>query len=436
MSALQSADDAFLKSVSAMPPEQQVPAVIAKLKELNPNFDGKEAHRVEGGAVTTLSFSTVGVTDISPVKALKWLRTLTITPPALNQKGSLENLAPLQGMQLTWLWCHNNPITDLSPLKDMPLTVLSFSGTQVSSLAPLTGMKLQVLSFNDTVVNELGPLEGMPLTTVWCNNTKITDLSPLKAMPLREIKCDFVAERDAAILRDIRTLAKINDAPASALLSRAGVTQQMPPRGSSPIPATRAATGGDAAWSRAINLMALLDSKRDAVEGVWTLRSGKLISDKTRHAKLQIPYDPPEEYDFRIQFIRAEGDGSVLQMFTHAGRSACWNMGGWKNTVFGFEMVGGKGSRDNPTAVLAQKGCLQNDRLYTSILQVRKNGVTALLNGKEVSRWSTDYTDASSPYMWTLRNNRFLGVGSYGSPTTFRSMELLEVTGKGAPAQR
>jgi len=221
-SAPQPADDAFIKSVSAMPPEQQVQAVVAKLKELNPNFDGKETHKIEGGAVTMLGLSTVGVTDISPVKALRWLRTLVIAPPTLNQKGSVENLAPLQGMQLTWLWCHNNPITDLSPLKGMPLTTLSVGGTQVAELSPLTGMKLQVLSFNDTVVSELGPLEGMPLTVLWCNNTKVADVTPLKAMPLREIKCDFVAERDAAVLRSIRTLAKINDLPVAAFWARVG----------------------------------------------------------------------------------------------------------------------------------------------------------------------------------------------------------------------
>lgn len=215
-------NDAFIKTVSALPAEQQVGAVIAKLKELNPNFDGKETHKISGGVVTELTFSTVGVTDISPVKALSWLRTLYITPPALNQKGSLADLSPLQGMQLMWLWCFNNPIIDLSPLKGMPLTGLSFGGTRVSDLSPLTGMKLQVLSFNDTVVSELGPLEGMPLTVLWCHNTKVTDLTPLKAMPLGEIKCDFVAERDAAVLRGIKTLRKINDLPAATFWMRVG----------------------------------------------------------------------------------------------------------------------------------------------------------------------------------------------------------------------
>ena len=219
-----SADDAFIKTVSGLPAEQQVGAVVTKLKELNPNFDGKETHKVEGGVVTELAFSSVGVTDISPLKALTWLKKLTVTPWTATQKGSLSDLSALKGMKLTWLWCHNNPITDLSPLQGMPLTVLSCGGTQASNLAPLTGMKLTVLSCNDTTVNDLAPLEGMPLTVLWCNNTQVTDHSPLKAMPLREIKCDFVAERDAAVLRGIKTIVKINDQPAAAFWMRVGPT--------------------------------------------------------------------------------------------------------------------------------------------------------------------------------------------------------------------
>ncbi|MFA6561612.1 MAG: leucine-rich repeat domain-containing protein [Verrucomicrobiia bacterium] len=141
----------------------------------------------------------------------------------LNQKGSLADLSPLKGMQLTWLWCHNNPISDLTPLKNMPLTVLSFGGTQVSDLSPLTGMKLQVLSFNDTVVSDIAPLEGSPLTVLWCNNTKVTDLTPLKTMPLQELKCDQpVAAQNAAGLRSIRSLAKINDLPTATFWARVG----------------------------------------------------------------------------------------------------------------------------------------------------------------------------------------------------------------------
>lgn len=226
-------ETAFLKSVAALPPEQQVTRVMARIKELNPQFDGKEQHRIENSAVTELAFSTAGVTNIVPINALKWLKKLSITPSGTNQTGTISDLTPLQGLPLTWLWCHQNPISDLSPLRGMPLTVLSCGGTQIKDLAPLAGMKLTVLSFNDTEVADLAPLEGMPLTVLWCNNTKVTDLSLLKTMPLQELKCNFVAERDATVLRSIKMLAKINDRPAAAFLAGIGPTAgRLPSTGS------------------------------------------------------------------------------------------------------------------------------------------------------------------------------------------------------------
>jgi len=249
----------FIKTTAALPPEKQVAAVIAMLKEFNPQFDGREQHKIEAGAVTELAISTAGVTDISPLRALKRLKKLTITPSGANQKGGVWDLSALQGMPLRWLYCHNNPITDLSPLKGMPLTVLSCNGAQVKDLAPLAGMKLTVLSVNDTEVRELAPLEGMPLTVLWCNNTKVNDLSPLKAMRLQELKCDFVADRDAAILRGMKTLAKINDTAGPAFWMRVGtipktastpqrLTTSQPQPSSAPEKTMFTSTGIELVW--------------------------------------------------------------------------------------------------------------------------------------------------------------------------------------------
>jgi len=222
---------AILASISVLPPERQVPAVMARLKELNPGFDGKEAHRVERGAVTDLAFSTVGVRDISPVRALRSLRRLTLSPAAANEKGALSDLSPLKGLPLMSLYCHNNPIRDLSPLKGTPLAALTCGGSQVSDLTPLAGMRLTLLSCNDTAVGSLSPLAGMPLTVLWCNNTKVTDFSPLRGMPLKELRCDFVPERDAAILHDIKSLTKINDTLAGVLWMRLEAAGQLPNKG-------------------------------------------------------------------------------------------------------------------------------------------------------------------------------------------------------------
>jgi len=64
-------------------------------------------------------------------------------------------------------------------------------------------------------VSDLSPLKDMQLTDLHCDSTKVTDLSPLKGMPLKELWCDFKPERDAEILRSIKTLEKINDKPAA-----------------------------------------------------------------------------------------------------------------------------------------------------------------------------------------------------------------------------
>ncbi|MCX6906425.1 MAG: hypothetical protein NTY01_00105 [Verrucomicrobia bacterium] len=222
---------AFLVNVGTLPPERQVAVVVAKLKELNPDFDGRETHKVQRNAVTELAFSTVGVTKIWPVRAMKWLRSLTLSSWAVNQKGTLSNLSELQGMQLAWLYCHNNPIRDLSPLKGMPLVALTCGGTQVEDLKPLAGMRLTLLSCNDTAVSSLSSLAGMPLAVLWCNNTKVTDLSPLRGMPLKELRCDFVPDRDATVLREIKTLTKINDTLAGVLWMRLEAAGQLPTKG-------------------------------------------------------------------------------------------------------------------------------------------------------------------------------------------------------------
>ena len=104
---IQPVDDAWLKQVAAMPAEKQVKAVMDKLKDLNPDFDGKETHVVgSGGVVTDLQFSTVNVSDISPVRALVGLQMLNCRGSEGN--GRFADLSPLKDMKLTTLDCYKN----------------------------------------------------------------------------------------------------------------------------------------------------------------------------------------------------------------------------------------------------------------------------------------------------------------------------------------
>jgi tRNA A-37 threonylcarbamoyl transferase component Bud32 len=186
-------DDCWLQEVAALPAAGQVKAVSMKLRELNHAFAEKVTHKSDGGVVTEVHFFTDNVTDISPLRALRQLKGLRCDGSGPD-KGRLADLAPLRGMSLTWLNCNGTQVADLSPLADMPLAVLEFDGTKVADLSPLKAMKLTHLS---------------------CGHTRVTDLSPLNGIPLKHLWCDFKAERDAHLLRSIKTLETINNRPAT-----------------------------------------------------------------------------------------------------------------------------------------------------------------------------------------------------------------------------
>jgi hypothetical protein len=208
---------------------------------------------LKGMTLTRLSIWATRVTDLSvlsgmkltylgcagsPVTDLAPLRGMPLMHLDCQYNGKLiKSLAPLEGMPLKKLNFSLTDISDLSPLRGMKLEEVSFDFCPVADLSPLKGMPLQRIEFHTTLVSNLSPLEGLPLTRMTfrstrvqdlsplkharltsldCTETLVTDLSPLRGMPLKELKCSFNAERDAGILRSIKTLEMINDKPAAA----------------------------------------------------------------------------------------------------------------------------------------------------------------------------------------------------------------------------
>ena len=234
--------------------KEQVQAVAAKLKELNEGFNGDLKPTVEDGVVVSMELLTDNVTDISPLREMKDLKTLRCIGSA-EGKGRLADLSPLRGlplvelecyfnpvrtlkplsgMQLRKLWCsyssvsdltpltgmplnslnlHTTLVADLMPIRDCPLMALNLADTPVSSIAVLKGMKLDALFCERSSVADLSPLIDMPLSTLDVSNTPVVDLLPIKKLPLKWLHCDFRPERDTDIVRSIKSLVTINDKP-------------------------------------------------------------------------------------------------------------------------------------------------------------------------------------------------------------------------------
>ena len=207
---------AWIKQVAALPAEQQVEEVTARLKKLNPGFDCQVQRKIEDGVVTELQLVTDSVKDISPVQALKSLKRLTCTGSAPG-KGQLADLAPLRGLDLAALSCGPNPVSDLAPLKGMPLIFLSIPGTQVRDLSPLSAMPLLVMNCSATLVRDLSPLGGLEkLTFLDIADVPAEDLSALHDLPLQTLWADVRPERDAELVGSLKELEDLNGKPKAA----------------------------------------------------------------------------------------------------------------------------------------------------------------------------------------------------------------------------
>ena len=185
----------------------------------------------------------------------------------------------------------------------------------------------------------------------------------------------------------------------------------------------------DATQGTHINLMPLIDTDKDLVSGEWRLDLTSLKSDGSFPARINIPYDPPEEYDFHIEFTRENGNGDVAQIMSHGGGQFLWAMGAYGNTCDFFANIDRSYIEYNPTRVKSKVG-LTNAQKHRSIVKVRKNSVSSYLDGTLVAYRETDFSDFSMPAVWHLEPGT-LGVGSWGSITRFNVLELIEVTGHG-----
>jgi hypothetical protein len=179
-----------------------------------------------------------------------------------------------------------------------------------------------------------------------------------------------------------------------------------------------------------VNLLDLVKVPQDAVNGTWSIKDGALVSDESSLCRIEFPYQPPEEYDYRVVFTRKSGDDCFTQICMGGKSQFAWMLGGWGNKITGFQYIDGIGIDQNKTGV-KKNSWLKDGQEYTSVVKIRKTGVEAYLDGKLVASWKTDFADMSLDPAWALNNNNVIGIGTWTTPTVFHTVEVVEVTGRG-----
>lgn len=171
--------ESWIAAVRLKTPEEQFQALHEELLRRNPKAKFAGECKITGVNSVELNLTSIVLEDISPIRAFDNISTLWL--------GRGQGAAKTERCNLSDLW-------------------------------PMRGLKIRRLYLHNTDVADLRPLQGMPLEWLRMTGNRITDRAPLRELPLVEIELDYVAERDAPILRQIRTLKTINGKPALEVL--------------------------------------------------------------------------------------------------------------------------------------------------------------------------------------------------------------------------
>lgn len=189
----------------------------------------------------------------------------------------------------------------------------------------------------------------------------------------------------------------------------------------------------DERWLRALNLLVLADPHKGARDSEWKrLDSGALKSSKNKSrdngARLEISFNCPAEFDVRAVFERKSGNGDAALLLPHpaSGGNFCWCIGAADNRFAALTEVGGKRFDNNPACVGGNK-ILENNRKYTTVVEVRKDRVSAYLDGRLLVEWTPNMGALKAQDAWKLNDQTHPALASWDSEVVFYSFELVEI---------
>lgn len=183
--------------------------------------------------------------------------------------------------------------------------------------------------------------------------------------------------------------------------------------------------GADPKWE---SLLTTVDTAQQAVAGEWQKSGDSLSVTAAQGARFLFPASPKGEYDLRASFTRKTGQHSVGLIVTHGGHQVVFEVDAWGRNLAGFQNINGKSIQEN--ASRRENVRLENGKKYALSVEVRKDHLRGLLDGKEIARIQTDGSELSIPDVWRMPADTQLGLVAWECDTTFHSVEVRSVSGE------
>jgi hypothetical protein len=179
-----------------------------------------------------------------------------------------------------------------------------------------------------------------------------------------------------------------------------------------------------------VDLLSLIDVKRDLVSGEWVATGKALVCTKaSKFARLQLPFEAPDEYDLTVVAERKEGR-HVLYVGLVMGPSQFYlGIDDWEGTLTGLGWIDGKTTKDNETALRGK--ILANDRPSMITCSIRKDGVSVTIDGRKVIAFKGGPERFSNADVLTMPNRRALWIGCTDCRFIISKLNLVTVAGQG-----
>jgi hypothetical protein len=178
------------------------------------------------------------------------------------------------------------------------------------------------------------------------------------------------------------------------------------------------------------DLLTLIDLSRDKVHGDWAFDGKALTCMRGQYpSRVQLPYEPPAEYDLTLVVERIEGQAGVMIGCVRESAQFYVAIDDHAGSWSGISNVDGKASNGNETSVPGL--LLTNKKTATIVCMVRRDEIGVTVDGKKVISFKGGNERLSNNQAFTVPNRRALFVGTGNARYVFSKMLVKPVSGRG-----
>ncbi len=181
----------------------------------------------------------------------------------------------------------------------------------------------------------------------------------------------------------------------------------------------------------AIDLLALVDVSKDQVSGEWQMDGTNLLAPKKFGARLELPYQPPDEYELTvIAEPLDQPNGLLLGQLSGGQRFAVLvsYAAGEGVPASALENIDDKNVGNASTV---RRDVLVKGRPSQIVCTVRKDSVTVTCDGHELIRWQGDPKRLSLSDYWKTPTDSALFLGAYDCRYRFSRVTITPLSGAG-----